>query len=264
MRTAVRVAGSLILATAVAMSALAATPRTAHATSCLAMELSEFAHEVDVAFVGRKIPMGVYADHLETDRRTEEIIENYVAVFRVGRVYKGQVGRIVGVHSTPGLSGGVGYDWGLSAVIAYGDPAGSLRVGTCNSNVTISELEEVFGAGYAPARSSVQQAPDERPDAPAEPASDDATAADAQQPPDPPAEPTNDDATAADARQPPDPPAEPASDNATAAGPQQPPDDGSAPLDALVIALLAAAAVAVLIVSVLTVRRRRHRPPPAA
>ncbi len=228
------------------------------------MELSEFAHEVDVAFVGRKIPMGVYADHLETDRRTEEIIENYVAVFRVDRVYKGQVGRIVGVHSTPVLSGGVGYDWGLSAVIAYGDPAGSLRVGTCNSNVTISELEEVFGAGYAPARSSVQQAPDERPDAPAEPASDDAAAADAQQPPDAPAEPTNDDATAADAPQPPDPPAEPASDDATAAGPQQPPDDGSAPLDALVIALLAAAAVAVLIVSVLTVRRRRHRPPPAA
>ena len=104
------------------MSALAATPRTAHATSCLAMELSEFAHEVDVAFVGRKIPMGVYADHLETDRRTEEIIENYVAVFRVDRVYKGQVGRIVGVHSTPVLSGGVGYDWGLSAVIAYGIP----------------------------------------------------------------------------------------------------------------------------------------------
>ena len=264
MRSVVRVAGSLIFTTAVATSALTAIPRTAHATSCVAMELSEYAHGVDVAFVGRKIPLEVYADHLDTTRHTKWVIEEFVTVFNVDRVYKGQVPRIVAVHSSIGLSTGASYGWGRSVVVAYGEPSGSLSPGKCGFHVTIGELEEVFGAGYVPARPRVQQAPDEQPGAPAGPASDDATAADPQQPPDPPAEPTNDDATAVDPQQPPDPPAEPTNDNTTAVDPQQPPDDGSAPPDAPVIALLAAAAAVVLAVSVFTIHRRRHRPPPTA
>ena len=208
------------------------------------MELSEYAHGVDVAFVGRKIPLEVYADHLETTRKTKRVVEEFVTVFEVDRVYKGQVPRIVAVHSSITSSTGVGFGWGRSAVVAYGEPSRSLSVGICSSNVTIGELEEVFGAGYAPTRSTVQKTPDETAGAPAGPASDNPTAADPEQPPDPPAEPTN--------------------DNATALDPQQPPDDGSAPPDAPVIALLAAAAAVVLAVSVFTIHRRRHRPPPTA
>lgn len=278
MRIVARLVGSLILFAAVAVSVLVATPRTAHA-SCAVMELSEYAHLVDVAFVGRQVPPAIYAGHLE--RESRKFIE-FVTVFEVERVYKGQVGPIEGVHSTPGLPSVPTFELGTHAVVAFENPDGTLSVSDCYDNLTIAELEEEFGPGYPPAGSNDQQDEAERlgtaaepgsgndgrelqqpPETRAESTSANLTSVDPQQPPEAPAEPTSDDAPAVEPAQSPETRAEPASDDLTAVDPRQPPDDGSARPNALVVALLTAAAAALLIGSILAVRRRRHRPPPA-
>ena len=232
MGIAARLVGSLILFAAVAVSVLVVTPRTAHALICEVTELSEYADLVDVAFVGRKIPPAVYADHL--DRESRKFIE-FVTVFEVERVYKGQVSPIEGVHSTPGLPSVVTFEPGTHAVVAFENPDGTLSVSVCYDYPTIAELEEEFGPGYPPAGSIDQQAEAEQLGAAAEPGSDDdgrdpqqppearaestsanLTSVDPQQPPEAPAEPTSDDVPAVEPAQSPETPAEPASDNLTA------------------------------------------------
>ena len=47
--------GSLALVTMVFFAVLASTPRTAHACSCVDVQLSEYADDVVVAFAGRQI-----------------------------------------------------------------------------------------------------------------------------------------------------------------------------------------------------------------
>ena len=148
MTNVLRVAGLSILTTAVVISTLAATPRTAHACSCGQLELSAYADAVAVAFVGRQVSR-------KAGRQTARM------VFEVDRVYKGDVGPLVEVRSAS-YSAACGVDFAgqpSAGVAAFERDEGTLSVDLCSSIVTSRELEEAFGTGYPPDVSSDLYAP---------------------------------------------------------------------------------------------------------
>ena len=148
MTNVLRVAGLSILTTAVVISTLAATPRTAHACSCGRLGLSAYADDVAVAFVGRQVSR-------EAGSQTARM------VFEVDRVYKGDVGPLIEVRSAS-YDAACGVDFAgqpSAGVAAFERDEGTLSVDLCSSIVTSHELEEVFGAGYPPDESSDLYAP---------------------------------------------------------------------------------------------------------
>ncbi len=148
MTAVLRVAGLSILTTAVVISTLAATPRTAHACSCGQLELSAYADEVAVAFVGRQVSR-------EARSQTARM------VFEVDRVYKGDVGPLVEARSAS-YDAACGVDFAgqpSAGVAAFERDEGTLSVDLCSSIVTSQELEEAFGTGYPPDVSSDLYAP---------------------------------------------------------------------------------------------------------
>ena len=151
MRGIVRAATSFALFAAIVASILAATPRTARACICEApWELSEYADDVAVAFVGRPILQMIQP----RGDGPREIIVGY----RVGWVYKGDVGPRIAVH-TSRSNCGISYGYRsrdsfrkrpMRGLVAFEDSDGELWVGFCDSPVTFGELAEAFGTGYPP------------------------------------------------------------------------------------------------------------------
>ena len=122
----------------------------------MASELSDYAHEVDVAFTGRQVSKEMYTVTFTLDDFEHDFIVAKVRmVLEVDWVYKGDVGSRVEIHSNyDSAACGVDFDYLRSpAVVAYGD-AEELQAGRCDYPLTVSELEEVFGAGYPPAGST--------------------------------------------------------------------------------------------------------------
>ncbi|MCY4631977.1 MAG: hypothetical protein OXE75_14005 [bacterium] len=155
MRGIVRAAGSFALFAAIIVSILAATPRTASACICglpgePPWELSENADDVAVAFVGRPI--------LQILQPREDGTRQAIVGYRVGWVYKGDVGPRIAVHtgtSNCGLSHGYQSSDSfrkrpMRGLVAFEDSDGDLWVGLCNSPVTFGELAEAFGTGHPP------------------------------------------------------------------------------------------------------------------
>ena len=137
-----RLCGVLMTAAAIALIGLAATPGTAHACSCIDRELSEYADDITVAFVGRQLERVVH----------DWVDDNGTALlFRVDRVYKGEAGPLIEVR-THAQGPACGMDLGgMGAVgIAARTWRGDLSVNLCNSMVTAAELHDVFGEGYPP------------------------------------------------------------------------------------------------------------------
>ena len=85
-----RLCGVLLTAAAIALVGIAATPRPAHACSCIHRELSEYADDITVAFVGRQLERVVH----------DQFDDNGAALlFRVDRVYKGEAGPLIEVRT---------------------------------------------------------------------------------------------------------------------------------------------------------------------
>ena len=137
-----RLCGVLMTAAAIALIGLAATPRTAHACSCIDRELSEYADDITVAFVGRQLERVVH----------DWVDDNGTALlFQVDRVYKGEAGPLIEVR-THAQGSACGMDLGgMGAVgIAARTWRGDLSVNLCDSMVTAAELQDVFGEGHPP------------------------------------------------------------------------------------------------------------------
>ena len=137
-----RLCGVLMTAAAIALIGLAATPRAAHACSCIDRELSEYADDITVAFVGRQLERVVH----------DWVDDNGTALlFRVDQVYKGDAGPLIEVR-THAQGPACGMDLGgMGAVgIAARTWRGDLSVNLCNSMVTAAELQDVFGEGHPP------------------------------------------------------------------------------------------------------------------
>ena len=137
-----RLCGVLMTAAAIALVGIAATPRTAHACSCGDLELSEYADDISVAFVGRQLERVVH----------DQVDDNGTALlFRVDRVYKGEAGPLIEVR-THAQESACGIDLGgMGAVgIVARTWRGDLSVDLCSSMVTAAELQDVFGEGYPP------------------------------------------------------------------------------------------------------------------
>lgn len=103
-RYPLRVSASLVLALAVAALTVIATPRTAHACSCLHTPLPEYADEVDLAIAGRQVYM---VDHSWVPFRS-----GITLVLKVDRVYKGRAGSVVEVRSGYPGDGDCGTEFG--------------------------------------------------------------------------------------------------------------------------------------------------------
>ena len=137
-----RLFGVLMTAAAIALVGIAATPRTAHACSCIDLELSEYADDITVAFVGRQLERVVH----------DWVDDNGTALlFGVDRVYKGEAGPLIEVR-THAQGPACGIDLGgMGAVgIVARTWRGDLSVNLCGSMVTAAELQDVFGEGYPP------------------------------------------------------------------------------------------------------------------
>ena len=286
MRAALRAAGSLALIVVIAVAALATTPRTAHACSCVGgLEVSEYAEDVDVAFVGRQVSRDTYTvtltfDEFETDIQLARM------VLEVDWVYKGDLGPRVEIHSAfDSAACGVDFWHQLSPAVVATEHEGQLSAGACDYPLTVSELEEAFGTGYPPAgatdpRGSGESAapPDTlpaftQPDTSVEPQ----VPADTEPPPTPPTESaappdtlpafTQPDTSVepqvpADTEPPPTPPTESAQTEIAPGSRSAESDSRSS--TSLIFALLAVVATAVLTIWVSARRRKARRLPPAA
>ena len=138
----VRMLRWLVLIAVVAAGTMVATPSTAHACSCILRNLAEYADRASVAFTGRQL---------------ERVVQDYVGdngaalVFRVGRVYRGEVGSLIEVRThAQGPACGIDVGGQDEVGIVAETWRGQLSVNRCGSVVTPDELEEVFGAGYPP------------------------------------------------------------------------------------------------------------------
>ena len=137
-----RLCGVLMTAAAIALIGIAATPRPAHACSCIHRELSEYADDISVAFVGRQLERVVH----------NQVGDNGAALlFLVDRVYKGEAGPLIEVR-THAQGPACGMDLGgMGAVgIAARTWRGDLSVSLCGSMVTAAELQDVLGEGHPP------------------------------------------------------------------------------------------------------------------
>ena len=144
-RHPLRAPATLVLVLAVAALTLLATPRQAHACSCLETPLSELADEVDLAIAGRQAYM---IDWFWIPVRTDVTL-----VLAVDRVYKGRAGSVVEVHTRDPRGETCGTEFGnmgTTGIAAWYDKNNVLWVGRCASHHTTAELAEVFGAGYPP------------------------------------------------------------------------------------------------------------------
>ena len=139
------------LVAAAAIAALAATPRTAQALSCEKQQLSDYADDVTVAFLGHVISR-TYEDGLRAPPP--------VLVLQVIWVYKGDVGPTIEVSDAGGPAYGMGGAGRPSTgIVAFGTP-NELEVKPCFSVVAVDDLREVFGYGYPPNKSIQLQDPD--------------------------------------------------------------------------------------------------------
>ena len=141
-RSQYRTIGRVVTVLSVTLAALS-IPHSAHACSCRPdASVENQADYVAVAFVGHQIEQSKY--NSEWDR----------IVFRVHRVYKGQLGPTVEVLTTTVSNCGTWFHPGRAAgVIAYDNSwgvEGTYGVGHCFGHATRYELEEVFGMGYPP------------------------------------------------------------------------------------------------------------------
>ena len=137
-----RLCGVFMTAAAIALVGIAATPRTAHACSCGDRELSEYADDITVAFVGRQLERVVL----------DEVDDNGTALlFGVDRVYKGEAGPLIEVR-THAQESACGVDLGGMGVVGIAARTwrGDLSVHLCGSMVTAAELQDVFGEGHPP------------------------------------------------------------------------------------------------------------------
>ena len=137
-----RLCGVLMTAAAIALVGIAATPRPARACSCIHQELSEYADDISVAFVGRQLERVVH----------DQFDDNGAALlFRVDRVYKGEAGPLIEVR-THAQESACGIDLGGTGAvgIAAWTWRGDLSVNLCGSMVTAAELQDVFGEGRPP------------------------------------------------------------------------------------------------------------------
>ena len=133
----------MVLTAVLSAGATVASSRTAHACSCILRELPEYADGVSVAFAGHQL---------------ERVVQDYVGdngaalLFRVDRVYKGEVGPLIEVRTHAQGEPACGIDvggQGTVGVVAH-QWRGDLSVSLCGSIVAIDELEEVFGVGDPP------------------------------------------------------------------------------------------------------------------
>ncbi len=154
--TRFRAARSLRLAATVAFVALLVNPGIADACSCATQTLADYADQVAVAFAGRQI---LRIEHPSTLATGWSSADPVTLVFEVNRVYKGTVGPIVKVHTVrESPSCGIDFSGKRNVGVAafsrsphsQGGLQNDLHVSWCGSQVTIAELEHVFGAGYPP------------------------------------------------------------------------------------------------------------------
>ena len=161
MRAVLRVASLLALAVTVVVAALAVAPRTAHACVCGGPDDPPLLPEdVDVAVIGRPVA----EDYSDNPYRL--VIE-----FEVDRVYKGNVGPRIEVHSSKsncGIRFGGFEDWrddrystSIKSIVAHESDEGILSTGLCLSFAVRGRLEDVFGPGYPPDLPISPQAPDD-------------------------------------------------------------------------------------------------------
>ena len=135
-------AGRLVAAAMVSTVTLTVVLGTAHACSCLERDLSEYADDIPVAFVGTQLERVVHAD---TDDNGAALL------FSVERVYAGEVGPMIEVRThaqDPACGVDVG-SWGPVGIAAR-HWGGALSVNLCSSIVTVAELESAFGEGRPP------------------------------------------------------------------------------------------------------------------
>ena len=238
MKALLRVAGAFALASATVVSALAATPGTARACSCISRPLSEYANEITAAFVGTQVSRDTY-DEVNSDSP----IRRAAMVLEVELVYKGEVGPRIEIHSNAdGPACGIDFGYYPGAGVVAFESDGRLWAGSCSNPVRSDELEEVFGPGHPPNWSIELQVGD-RNSAPVNPQADGSV-----------------DVAATDS--PGDGPSPGGRDTADALA-SDPPDNGSTPIRTLASALVVSVA-AVLAVWLLVSRRRARRLPPAA
>ena len=211
------------LAAAVTVVTLVVTPGTAYACTCVVQHLSQRADEVDVAFIGTEVSRTEYEEQDGWPRAA--------LVFRVGRVYKGDIGPLVEVHTNAGGPACGLYRTGLPAgpVVAYREQ-GALRTSSCSSERPIAELFEAFGTAYHPDPSIGLHIEDEVPVEDEHAGSDPSDAS----------------------------PVPPAADVASTALEPQAADVTSTPVWTLV-GVVAGSVAAVVILGTLIVLRRRHR-----
>lgn len=140
--SAFRMIGWLVVAAMVTTATLTVAPGTVRACSCLARDLSEYADEISVAFVGTQLEKVVY-DYVDDNRA--------VLLFSVDRVYAGEAGPLIEVRShAQEMTCGIDVrGWGPVGIAAY-DWRGTLSVDLCGSIVAAAELESVFGEGRPP------------------------------------------------------------------------------------------------------------------
>ena len=117
-------------------------PTPAYGCSCAEVELHEFAHEVDLAFVGQQTSRAVL----------DEVADNgTVLTFEVDTVYKGEALATVRLATNAqGSACGMDYSQAGRVAIVASRWRGSLSVNLCHSFVTEAELQQEFGDGHAP------------------------------------------------------------------------------------------------------------------
>ena len=127
----------------VTTATLTVTPGTAHACSCIDLDLSDYADDITVAFVGTQV---------------EKVVHDYVddngaaLLFSVDRVYTGEAGPLIEVrtHAQGDPACGIDMDGrGPVGIVAH-EWRGALSVDLCGSIVSVVELESVFGEGRPP------------------------------------------------------------------------------------------------------------------
>ena len=140
--SALRLSGWLMMASLVAAATFTAAAGTAHACSCIARELSEYADDITVAFVGTQLERAVH-DYVEDN--------GAVLLFSVDRVYVGEAGPLIEVRThAQGSACGIDLDGRGPVGVAAHMWRGDLSVGLCGSVVAVDALEEVFGEGRPP------------------------------------------------------------------------------------------------------------------
>lgn len=140
-----RVTGWLVVAAMVTTGTLTVAPGTAHACSCVELQLADYADDISVAFVGTQVERTVHS----------QVADKGVAlVFSVDRVYKGEAGPLIEVRTHAQESAcGIDMDGrGTAGVVAH-EWQGDLVVDLCGSVVSVGVLEDVFGEGHPPDQS---------------------------------------------------------------------------------------------------------------